>query len=226
MIENIATIVYSVLDYGLALKARVDSGQEFDVELEQAQLQSLLLSDAESQVLTGYGCAAQDLVPTGSLGDSQRVSSNFLGVRYALVCWLDEIFTTSESSTSLWTDRKLEAQMYGTNDRAWKFWEQARLAQVIPGGSELEAFYLCVNLGFRGDFRNQPEELRSWINQTKLRLGHVEELDFAFSTEQTRPFVSVLNGEAKFKRMALTVWAALLLIVPLISFALIRQFGE
>lgn len=223
--ENIAAIVHPVLDYGLALKSRLDMGTHIDIELEQARLQNLLLSEEESMVLSGYGRDTRKLVPEGALGDGQRMTSKFLGVRYALVCWLDEIFTTNELSKQDWTDRKLEASLYGTNDRAWKFWEQARLAQVLPGTSELEVFYLCVNLGFRGDRRRKPDELRSWVNQAKLRLGHVDELAFPYAGEQPGRFVPTLAGETRFQRMAVTCWAALLVVVPLVSFALVRRFG-
>lgn len=226
MNEKIAAIVHPVLEYGLSLQSRLAEMNPIDLESEQARLQSLLLSDEESQVLAGYGRDTQTLVQEGSLGESKRMKSSFLGVRYALVSWLDEIFTTNEHSRSYWTDHKLEARMYGTNDRAWKFWEQARLSQVMPNSSALEVFYICVNLGFRGDRLQKPDELRSWLNQAKLRLGHVEELSFPFTTESRSHYVATLNGESRFRQMAVVCWAALLFIVPLISFALIRRFGD
>lgn len=226
MNKKIAAIVHPVLEYGLSLQSRLNQGAVVDFENEQARLQSLLLSDEESQVLAGYGRDTQEVVEDGSLGESTRLKSRFLGIRYTLVCWLDEIFTTNPHSSDFWTDHKLEARLYGTNDRAWKFWEQARLAQVMPGPSALEVCYLCVNLGFRGERLQKPEELRSWVNQAKLRLGHVEELMFPFATEQRRQYVPKLDGESRFRQMTVVCWGALLLIVPLISFALIRQFGD
>lgn len=226
MNENIAAIVHPVIQYGLSLRARLPQLDSIDFEFEQARLQNLLLSEEESQVLAGYGKDTQEIVQDGSLGDTRRLKSNFLGVRYALVCWLDEIFTSHPQSRSFWTDHKLEARLYGTNDRAWKFWEQAKLAQIMQNSSAFEVFYLCVNLGFRGDRLQQADELRSWLNQAKLRLGHVEELTFPFSTEQRRQYVPKLDGESRFRTMTAVCWGALLFIVPLISFALIRRLGE
>ncbi|MFK7768215.1 MAG: DotU family type IV/VI secretion system protein [Mariniblastus sp.] len=223
MNENIADIVYPVVDYGLSLRAKFNAGEAVDVDLEQARLQAMLLSEEESQIHSGFGREVSAKVD--SFEDGQRLGSNFLGARYALVCWLDEMFTLNEHSSHLWTERKLEGRLYGTNDRAWKFWEQARLAQVRSDSSELEVFFLCVNLGFRGDRRDRPDELRSWNNQAKLRLGRVEELAFPFSTEVPSRSIPLLNGESRFRSMALTCWAALLIIIPLISFSLMRKFG-
>ena len=223
MNENIASIVHPVVDYGLALRARFNTGKTIDVDLEQSRLQGMLLSEAESQIHSGFGRETSQSPDSFEAG--QRVTSSFLGARYALVCWLDEMFTLNEHSSHLWNERKLEAKLYGTNDRAWKFWEQARLAQVRSDSSELEVFFLCVNLGFRGERRNRPEELRSWNNQAKLRLGHVDELAFPFSTELPTRSASLLEGETRFRRMAVTCWAALLIIIPLISFSLMRKFG-
>ena len=223
MNENIADVVYPVIDYGLSLRARFSQGQTIDVDLEQARLQALLLSEEESKIHTGFG--REVVAHHDSYEDGHRLNSSFLGVRYALVCWLDEMFTLNEHSSLLWTERKLEARLYGTNDRAWKFWEQARLAQVRSDSSELEVFFLCVNLGFRGDRRERPEELRSWNNQAKLRLGRVEELAFPFSTEAPSRATPLLKGEDRFRRMALTCGAALLIVVPLVSYSLMRKFA-
>lgn len=225
MNENIAEIVHPVIDYGLKLRAYLNAGNRIDLEREQAKLQDLLLSDEESRLQSEFG---QEKVSQNkeSFNDRRRMTSRFLGIRYALVCWLDEIFTINENSSHLWTEHKLEAKLYGTNDRAWKFWEQAQIAQTRDGSSALEVFYLCVNLGFRGDLRDQPEKLRSWENKTKLRLGKVEELNFPFRTETNFQYVPSLEGATRFRRMAITCWVALIAIIPLVSFALIRKFGE
>lgn len=224
MQEQIANIVYPVIEYGLALQAKFNSGQPVDVEREQAQLQSLLLSEDESRFHPGFG--RDEPSANETFGDGQRMSTSFLGVRYALVCWLDELFTMNERSCEDWQERKLESRLYGTNDRAWKFWEQARIAHVRLDPSELEVFFLCVSLGFRGDRRNRSDDLRSWIGQAKLRLGKVDELDFPFATEMAFHDVPILHGEARFRRMAITCWMALLLVIPLVSFVLMRKFGE
>ncbi len=230
MNESISKIVHPVINYGLNLKDRLCAGEALDLEYEQARLKDLLLSDEEAQFHEDFG--RDDDSGNGQDGDSfnvdrRRLSNSFLGVRYVLVCWLDELFTLDSQWSHEWTEHKLEGQLYGSNDRAWKFWEQARQAQARPGTSALEAFYLCVNLGFRGNLREQHEKLASWINQSKMRLGKVEELDFPFSTERTiTSSVPPLSGASKFRTMAMTCWLALLIVIPLISFALMHKLGD
>src|SRR5262249_62306200 len=102
---------------------------------------------------------------------AMRRDEAFLGIRYALVCWLDEIFILDSPWASEWNERKLEEGLYGTNDRAWKFWEQARKAEARPGTDALEVYYLCVVLGFRGDLRNAPERLAGWRNTIESRIA-------------------------------------------------------
>jgi type VI secretion system protein ImpK len=91
------------------------------------------------------------------------------GARYALACWLDELFLASPWSAS-WNESKLEEGLYHSSDRAWKFWLQARLAQERGDRDALEVFYLCVLLGFRGD---GPEgvPLPAWRNAVEGQLG-------------------------------------------------------
>lgn len=223
MNETIANTVHSVIDYGLRLRGYLDSGNSMDLETEQAKLLDLLMANVESIDTEDSDQHAND--QNTAFNDRRRMTNNFLGIRYALVCWLDEIFTNHEQCRQEWTEHKLEGKLYGTNDRAWKFWQQAKTAATRNDHS-LEAFYLCVNLGFRGDLRDQPEKLRAWVNQTKLRLGKVDELEFPFSTERSFQNVPSLTGAAKFRKMAFVCWAALLVVVPLVSFVLIRKFGE
>jgi type VI secretion system protein ImpK len=234
MNEYYSEIVHPVLDYGLRLKSRVETGEPIDLDYEQARLKDLLLSDEESLAIPEYGADQQIGVPAAGSkpadhqprADRQRILSNFLGVRYALTCWLDEIFTATEQLERVWTENKLEGQLYGTNDRAWKFWEQAKLAQSRPGNGGLEAFYLCVCLGFRGKWRDQPEHIRSWCNQAKLRLGNVPELSFSLASE-TRPMDTArpLNGRKMLRRMVVTSWLGLLVIIPVLSFALTQRLA-
>jgi len=228
MNEAISKIVHPVFHYGLNLKRQLESGVSLDLEYEQARLKDLLLSDEESQTHPEFGPDHHTITPASETvfeDNSRRMTSRFLGVRYALVCWLDEIFTIDSNWGEEWTENKLEAQLYGSNDRAWRFWEQARQAQTRTASSALETFYLCVNLGFRGNLRDQPGKLRSWCNQTKLRLGKVDELGFPYTTEKSRFNAPPLNGRRQFQKMALVCWLALMAVIPLVSFALIRKFG-
>src|SRR5205823_4923639 len=93
-----------------------------------------------------------------------------LEIRYALVCWLDELFVVDSPWGAAWNEHKLEVAMFGTNDRAWKFWEKARKAAGRSEVDVLEVYYLCVMLGFRGELRGEPEKLTAWAAVTRAQL--------------------------------------------------------
>jgi len=69
----------------------------------------------------------------------------------------------------VWTERKLEEALYGTNDRAWRFWEQAAAADRRADPAVLSTFVLCVALGFRGDYSPNPAKLAEWLTAAKER---------------------------------------------------------
>src|SRR4051812_34464911 len=131
MREEIANIVHPVLARGLGLRDRLLRGVEPAFEEEQATLLSLLLTESEARRWPDYGGDATGTAP-------------FLGARYALACWLDEIIILDTSWSQRWNEHKMEVRLYATNDRAWKFWDQARLAAGRTGADALEAYFHCV----------------------------------------------------------------------------------
>src|SRR5262245_39936112 len=172
MRKEIADLVYPVINYALQLKRRVDRGEELSLSNEQAQLKGLLKSESAARRWPEYAGDA----PAGGFDDSGRGSSeHFLGIRYALACWLDEIFILDSPWKAEWNERKLEAALYGSNDRAYKFWDQARKAEARPEKDALEVFFLCVMLGFRGDLRDDPDGLRAWREAAEAQLGRPRE---------------------------------------------------
>src|SRR5262245_32754085 len=144
-----------VLRYGLRLHQRLELGDQFDLATEQAALKGLLRSPGE---------ATQAPAPHG---DGDR----FLGSRYALACWLDELFISDSPWSSTWRERKLEEALFGTNDRAWKFWAQSKLAQAGADHEALETYFLCVMLGFRGELRDEPDRLAEWCESVEAILN-------------------------------------------------------
>lgn len=115
--HEIPDLFHPVFAYGLQLKARLESGERPVFDAEQGVLKGLLLSETEARRWSGYG---GDTGPAGLEGGARR-GAQFLGVRYALVCWLDELFTLDSPWQGQWNEHKLEVALYGTNDRAWKF---------------------------------------------------------------------------------------------------------
>ena len=61
--------------------------------------------------------------------------------------WLDELFILYSSWESAWNERKLEGSLYGSNDRAWRFWEQARIA--LPSLLRATATSFCTTSSTR-----------------------------------------------------------------------------
>lgn len=222
MNDRCSRLAHPVISYGLALLERVERGASPDLIHEQAILKDMLLTE-ESHARTDV---SEEVGYEGMILP-RPANQRFLGIRYALVCWLDELFTTRSAWKEDWNEHKLEVELYGSNDRAWKFWEQARLAQKRATTEALQVFYLCVMLGFRGSFIDQPEQLATWLAASRQRLGQVSERDLATSGESA-PQVSAppLRGAGRLRQMALTAWVTVLVLGPLTAFYVVHRLGQ
>ena len=89
MSPQFSELVHPVISYALDLKERLDNGDDPDLETEQRQLIDRLRSDGEVRRLSDY------------TGDG----ATFLGARYALTCWIDELFIVYSSWSDLWKER-------------------------------------------------------------------------------------------------------------------------
>lgn len=235
MRDRIAQLVHPVLAHGLQLRSRLERGQQPDLEQEQAILKDLLLSDFEALRWAEFGGDAANRNQTearssgqvSSADGRQHAADHFLGIRFLLACWLDELFCNETAWGTRWNERKLEVELYGTNDRAWRFWDQAATARSRPGTDALEVAYLCVALGFRGKYRHDPQRLQTWVDSAKRRLGRVDEVTWK-ATADYRPEAHVppLAGRGKLHRMALTSWVALLVLIPILSTWLVHKLGS
>jgi type VI secretion system protein ImpK len=231
MNAEIAQLVHSVLSYALELKARLDRGEQPDLAAEQAELKDRLVSEYEARRWPEYGGEPPRDRGTLSARTPSDVRSDnngqFLGIRYALVCWLDELFTCYSPWSAAWNEHKLEVELYGSNDRAWRFWEQAKQAHSRPGGDALEAFFLCVALGFRGELREQSEALQTWTNHAKARLGKVQEPIWPLAAAIEPPTrVPPLRGREQLRRMVLCGWLTLLALTPVVAYCLVSRLGN
>jgi len=231
MEQSLADLAHPVLSEGLALKARVSKGEPVDQISAQAVFMDLLKVD---DVTFGGADFCGDTQRVASLGataprsmDGTLLSEQFLGIRYALVCWLDELFTDESPWGRQWNERKLEVELYGSNDRAWKFWSQAKLAQARPTTDALEVFYLCFMLGFRGDLRDQPETLSKWVASAKRKLGNVSEVQWPLATEIEPPTsVPPLRGRMQLRRLITTACVTLLVAIPALAFLAVHHWGQ
>jgi hypothetical protein len=218
--------MHRVLDAGISLKERLERGERPDLAREQAELKMLLMGDNELRVLPDYygeGNFGQ------TFGGGGKGGSTFRGVRYALTCWLDEIFSDGHPRewSEQWANSILERQLFGERDRAWRFWEQARLADMRPGTDALEAFYWCVMLGFRGEFPPEMGSLDNWVQATQTRLVKGQQSDWPLPPEREVPTnVPPRGAKDRFQTMMMLWQVAMLVAVPFVTYILIRIWGQ
>jgi type VI secretion system protein ImpK len=223
MREEIANLVHPVLSYGVELRAKLAREEPVDLRNEQAVLRGLLKSDAQAKAWHDFGGDATEGPSSGEGEGGER----FLGIRYALVCWLDEIMIVDSPLKQAWSERSLEVALYGTRERAWKFWEQARRAEARARSDALEVFYLCVMLGFRGDLRDKPQQLQAWRDavETQIAQGHGTEWK---GPAELQPPINVppLFGRQRLQSMMLAGIIALMVFIPVATAFLVYRIGQ
>ena len=221
MKDEIANVVHAVLAHGLGLRDRLLRGEEPAFETEQAALLGLLLNEREARRWPEYG--GEDFVPHAGAGSESAPAGPFLGARYALVCWLDEMIILDTAWGQRWNESKLEVRLYSTNDRAWKFWDQARLA-ADRHGDALGAYFLCVMLGFTGDHGEETGQLAGWIASAREQLRRARKGQWR-APPGMEPGTSVppLRGRRALRRMLLAASVVLLAAVPVVALFLARR---
>ena len=210
MREEIADLVYPVFTRGLRLREKLADGEPLDFATSQKELQGLLQSTSQAQRLAEFG---GDKRPDESVRTTR--GDHFLGIRYALVCWLDEIFILDSPWKDKWSEHSLEVDLYKSRERAWKFWEQADWASARPTTDALEVFYLCVMLGFRGDKAGKSDELAAWCERVKAQLEQGQEAEFKLPVGgQPSTYVPTLRGAKRQQNMLMAASVAVLILVP------------
>jgi len=187
MQDRYAQVVHEVIGYGLEVKARLARGEAPVMQREQDRLK---------QMLTGRSELNQDPTYVGDTINSRmsittsRAMEPFLGIKYALTCWIDELFIAPGSPWSAaWEAQSVEVFFYGgANDRGWRFWENALKAEARPGTDALEVYLWCVLLGFRGDPpQNRIPSVPRWIDTTRSRIITGMPREFTLPTEREAP---------------------------------------
>jgi hypothetical protein len=196
MNDELTRHIISVLDYGIKLKERLAGGEHLLLDAENAKLKQMLWGEGAVRGHPDYG----DNLPRPVLPDNRE----FLGVRYALASWLDEIFIEDPHSPwrEAWKDRALESDVYGgSQERAWRFWVQAELAEKRPGAEALEAYLWCVMLGFRGDPRVvNPAE---WAERVRRRVLAARQQEVRLPADlNLRTHVPALRGRDRLRTAA------------------------
>jgi type VI secretion system protein ImpK len=222
MHDHVAELVYPVFNYGLTLRDQLAAGDAPDISMAQEALKDLLTRDPRWNQYGG-AIVIDPAMSIGILaGGRPQDAGRYLGLRYALVCWVDEILINSPWGDS-WLERILEWELYRSRDRAHQFWDQARRAERDPHArDDLEVFFLCVMLGFRGDRKDQPDRLVQWVE--RVRPAVVQN----YPPEPPQPDKSVppnyvpwLTGRKRFQTMVM-VWG--LAVLALLVFGVVRKF--
>ncbi len=231
MQEELGNLVYPILSRALDVKDRLVKGEPLHLDAEQAALKGLLLTELEARRWADFGGeeerALTRVLQTAPGQPQPERAPTFLGARYALACWLDELFIVHSGWGEEWNERKVEVALYGSNDRAWKFWEQARLAETQPTTDALEVYFLCVTLGFRGELSDRPDRLHAWIAANQARLTRVGPEDWPHPPELDPPtHVPPLRGRARLGRVIYFGGLALLLVLPVVVFSLVQRLGQ
>jgi len=200
MKSDVASIVDRVLLCGLDLKDRLDKGEKPDIAVEQAQLRELLRSDSEARRWPDYGGDSQ----IGATVMGGQRPQGFAGGRYALACWLDEIFIADPRWGEDWRPLALELEMYGEVVRYDRFWEQARRAEARANPDALEMYFLCTMLGFRGNKAGAPEQLRAWCDAVEARITSGYDRGYDQPSAKVPPCnVPPLAGRDKLRKLML-----------------------
>ena len=216
MRDDLARPVFDILLLGIKLRERVLAGEKPMLGTEQAKLKAMLGS-ANSPAPWG-----SENDPTHSIADRDR---EFLGLRYTLTCWLDEILI--DAGWKEWDENKLESNLFRTNIRYGNFWQQAHLAEAIPATADaLEVFLLCVLLGFRGEYGENPSRLREWVDSTRSRVSRGLNKELAPLPEQMPVSnVPLLLGVEAYRKMTQRLVVGMLFAIPVVVFLIVYKFG-
>jgi len=213
MTKQFSNSVYKLFTSALDLKDRVDRGDSLDFEVERNRLLKMI-EEGKGRLHVDYS------------GDGI-----FLGARYALTCWVDELFIIhcQPPWADKWQERNLEHELFQTQLAATRFWEQADIVlghpnavktTVTPGMDALETFFLCVVLGFRGTYFDDLPRVRESIQEMRNKLTQagpwLPPRDLGVQTN-----VEPLEGHATLRRVV-GVYGGVALVSVLVALMIYR----
>jgi type VI secretion system protein ImpK len=81
--------------------------------------------------------------------------------RFAIFAWIDEAILSSQwDGKTHWQREKLQRIYYETDDAGEKFFEKLDLNTIGPQQRDVrEIYYLCLAMGFTGQYCNEGDEL-------------------------------------------------------------------
>ena len=214
--QVLATQVHEIFSRGLDLHERLERGDAADFHTEHDQLRKLLWGEGEAAANLEYSGA----IGIGNAGRGAGFDPNtaFLGARYALACWLDELFVLNSpwapDWAATWKENMMEVEVVGTGsgEAAWRFWQQAKKASTRPGTDALEVYLWCVMLGFHGAPDVEAIDPVKWADSTRKHIIQSRNQRFPHDAGgNPRPDVEIMTGRRQVLRMlriGVTVLAA------------------
>jgi type VI secretion system protein ImpK len=203
MHDYVANGVHRIIDQGLRLRERLERNERADFDTEQAILKSLLGN-----------------IATDSRGAADHGTEG-LDIRYALACWLDETMILHSPWGARWKERRLEWALYNTAVGGDRFVELAERSS----GDALEVFFLCVMLGFRGRWNEEPERLKTWVDATRAQIIRSQQRECPLVPAALDPPANVppLRGREKLRKM-IPAWVVVLTLLVLILMLFVVRF--
>lgn len=188
-----------LIAYVLELHARLEAGVRIPFDQEHARLKQRLVDDF-------------------------RGDGVYRLARYALVCWIDELFLHSPWSKA-WRRQTLEASLYGADEGATRFWDLARQATRTGPQEMRDLLRWLVLLGFRGALRDKEDQVHAWLlsmPQEEPARAEADPLEREFLGGM--PNVQRLDGKRTLRRWLAAAGAGVALIAPAVGFFAVKHW--
>jgi Type VI secretion system protein DotU len=184
----IADAVNAVFNRTLSLRNRVEAGETMQWDAERTTIVQRL---ADFDALEHAGPPERDRLTRTT-------------IRRALECWLDEWFRHYATPSSSWHKQSPGDKIAAET----KFWEEARSAETRCDIDALEVMHRCVMLGYRGAWRDKPEQLYAWTERIRQKLA-----------DAAHPWAmpAAPHDNTLLRRMAFSLLLTASLLAPLIA---------
>jgi len=125
--------------------------------------------------------------------------------KFALVAFIDETLITSNwSERDTWQANPLQNELFKRSDAGKEFFnllaQLRKRRQAHPG--VLEVYYLCIALGFEGQFQDDPRELQKLIDEVGEEITPPAAEKAVFLSPHGRPQVE----QAAVQSAGLPLW--------------------
>ncbi len=158
----VAALVQPIFDAGISLRDRLEASEPLEWDRERALLKSLL---ARLQVEATEDENGFDFSMPDHPAEQSRLTRNTM--RYALTCWLDDFLGYHSAWGLRWRQETLESELFLARASERKFWDEARYARTRGDVESLEVMYWCALLGYRGEWRSDPNRVAAWAARVR-----------------------------------------------------------